>query len=308
LKSLTAQIQKIIAMQYKPLVFLTLVASGAARIVSFEGRTAKLHVRDVASLATIKSTIKTATRDINEVNTGIKALTAGNAKEQLKVVNSALLKLSSGVGAGAKRIRSSGSVGIGEVMGLLGDAGRNELSGLIGGLTTALNTTSIEIGAKREILKASGAVNVVVPGIKSLKQPLVDIVALVPSQIPAIAKGAINGFIAQASAGAAQGAPGSSETTAAAPQAGPAAPKGKGAKGVPKSPAPGGTVTIDNIITPQVLENVSKSVDGLLDRLIGYLNGTHDTLLPPTAAKTGSSPPVKASLPNSTAAKQLILL
>jgi len=276
-------------MHFNALLGLAFVAVSAAEYSSKP--VLRFDRRNVQTLATIKSTLKQSTADIKEVNTGIKALTAANAKQQLGTVNAALMKLSSGLSANAKKMRSSGAVGIGEVMGLLGEAGRNELIGQIGGLTSALNETIQQVMEKKDIVKNSGAVDTVVPGIKSQKQPLVDIIAMVPSQIPGIAKGVINNVIGQF-AGGLPGAGGAAPAAAPAP----AAPAGKGGKGK------GGAVTIDNVLTPQLLETIGNGIDAGLDQVIAVLKGTQEGFnFPKGKAPAPKGPPAGAAAPDAMA-------
>jgi len=282
-------------MHFKAFLGLTLAALSAAQYSSPSRH--GFARRDVQTLVTIKSALKAGLAGLKEVDGPIKAITAANAKDQLKTINTALLKLSSDTSANIKKIRSSGTIGIGEIMGLLGEAGRNELIGIISNLFGGLNDTLTDVMAKRDIIKNTGAVDSVVPGIKSTRQALVDIVAVVPSQVPGIAKGIINGVIAQVIAA-------TPPPAGAAPAAAPAepAPKGKGGKGA-KGAAPGGAVTIDNIITPQMLESIGKTIDGLLDQGIAVLKGTQETInLPPGLSRPpkGAAPP-KASAPGGAA-------
>jgi len=219
-------------------------------------------------------------------------VTAANAKEQLGVVNSALLKLASDVSGDTKKMKSSGAIGIGEILGLLSEAPRNELIGAISGLFSALNNTAFAVGDKREIIKASGGIDIIVPGIKAQRQGLVDIVSIVPSQVPSIAKGPINGIINSLFNGAAKSA---TPPTRAALLRRQTAPKGKGKSTTPKSTTPkasssggasssssSGGLTLDSLLaSPESLEATGKVIDGALDQLISWLRGTTDNLLPP---------------------------
>jgi hypothetical protein len=299
-------------MLYKTFFYLTLLGSSTAQALSSQPHAERLHSRDVQSLVNIKSSIKHGTDGVVAVDNALKTITAANVKEQLGTVNTLLTKLSSDVSADMKKLKASGTIGIGELLGLVQEAGRNDLIATIGGLFTALNNTAITVGSKRDIIKASGAVDTVVPGIKSLKQGLVDILAIVPSQVPAIAKGPIDGIINSIINGAPKG---DTPPGAVAPPGGVSATppailrrqtdaKGKGvggrggaAKGgapkggaAPKASAPkassgssGGA--LENLLaSPASQEAIGKAIDGALDQLISWLKGTTENLIPPELA------------------------
>jgi hypothetical protein len=209
-------------------LYLTLLGSSTAQTLSSQLRSAILHPRDVQSLVNIKSSLKHGTEGVIAVDNALQAVTATNAKEQLGTVNTLFTKLSSDVSADMMKLKASGTIGIGEILGLLQEAGRNELIATIGGLFTALNNTALTVGTKRDIIKASGAVDTVVPGIQSLKQGLVDIIAIVPSQVPAIAKGPIDGITNNIMNGAAKGTSPPGGAPATPPGGSPATPPGGG--------------------------------------------------------------------------------
>jgi hypothetical protein len=309
-------------MQYQTLLCFALLGSSTAQIISSQPHSASLHPRDVQSLVNIKSSLKHGTEGVNAVVNALQAVTAANAKQQLGTVNTLLTKLSSDVSADMKKLKASGTIGITEILGLLQESSRNELFSSIGGLFTALNSTAFAVGSKRDIIKASGAVDTVVPGIKSLKQGLMDIIAIVPSQVPAIAKGPIDGIITNIINGAAKGA----SPAGGAPGGTPVKPpglfrrqteaKGKGSAGkcsAPKSSPPksssgsGSAGALENLLTsPESQAAIGKAIDGALDQLIAWLRGTTDTLIPqelmdglakgipkgiPTGALAGMAPP-----------------
>jgi len=278
-------------MHCKTVLCLTLLGSSTAQ---YQSRYANgLHPRDaleVLTLPSIKSALKHGTEGVTAVGNALKSVTAANAKEQLGVVNSALLKLASDVTGDTKKMKSSGAIGIGEILGLLSEAPRNELIGAISGLFSALNNTAFAVGDKREIIKASGGIDIIVPGIKAQRQGLVDIVSIVPSQVPSIAKGPINGIINSIFNGAGKSA---SPPTRAALFRRQTTPKGKGKGTTGKSTTPkasssgsasssSGGLTLDSLLSsPESLEATGKVIDGALDQLISWLRGTTDNLLPP---------------------------
>jgi len=272
-------------MQLNTLLCLTLLGSATAQTLSTESRFARrLHPREVLTLVTIKSSLKHGAEGVNAVNRAFQGVTADNAKSSLGSANTALLKLSSDVQSDMKKMKASGAIGIGEILGILQENARNELFGVIGGLFTALNATAFTIGAKRDIIKASGAVDVIVPGIKSQKQGLLDIMAIVPSQVPSIAKGPINGIISNLIGGAKSAAP-ATPPALLRRQTGKGKGKGKGTS-TPKasssaSSSGGSGVTIDTIFSsPESLEAAGKVLDGALDRLVSWLRGTTEDLIP----------------------------
>jgi hypothetical protein len=287
-------------MQYKSFLCLALLGSSTAETLSSQPRVARLHPRDVQSLVNIKSSIKHGTEGVIGVENAIKAVTAANAKQQLATVNSLLTKLSSDVSADMKKLKASGTIGITEILGLLTESSRNELISTIGGLFTALNSTAFTVISKRDIIKDSGAVDVVVPGIKSLKQGLVDILAIVPSQVPSIAKGPIDNIVNSIVNGAAaKGAPPPAGAASAPPETLPALLRRQGGRGgtakgsAPKSSAPKSTAApkspsgsssgggLENLLaTPAAQERIGKGIDGILDHIIDWLRGTTEDLIP----------------------------
>jgi len=319
-------------MHYKAFLSLTLLGSSTAQILSAPSHHARgLHPRDVNNLPTIKSSLKHGAEGVTAVDNAFQAVTAANAKEQLKTANSAMLKLASDVTADMKKLKSSGAIGIGEILGLASEAPRNELIATISGLFTALNKTAITIGSKRDIIKASGAVDLIVSGIKAQREGLVAIVSIVPGQVPAIAKGPIDGIINNMF-GAAKGTP----PTGAAPPTPPTLRRrqtdgkakggagkggagmggaakggaGKGtagaggaAKGSSGSTSSSGGLTLESLLSsPQALESTGKAIDEFLDRVISWLRGTTDVLIPqemldamakgmPKGGPKGAAPP-----------------
>jgi len=311
-------------MHYKAFLSLTLLGSSTAQILSAPSHHARgLHPRDVNNLPTIKSSLKHGAEGVTAVDNAFQAVTAANAKEQLKTANSAMLKLASEVTADMKKLKSSGAIGIGEILGLASEAPRNELIATISGLFQALNKTAITIGSKRDIIKASGAVDLIVPGIKAQREGLVAIVSIVPGQVPSIAKGAIDGIINNM-LGAAKGTP----PTGAAPATPPTlrrrqtdgkakggagkggAAKGKGSAGTGGAPkgssgstSSSGGITLESLLaSPQALESTGKAIDEFLDRVISWLRGTTDVLIPqemldamakgmPKGGPKGAAPP-----------------
>jgi len=280
-------------MHSKAFLYFTLLGSSVAHSIP-------LHPRDIVTLPLIKTALKHGADGLDAVNAALTALTAANAKEQLAVVNTALMKLASETSADTKKTKSSGAIGIGEILGLASEAPRNELFGVITTLFQALNKTAYTVGEKRDIIKNSGAVDLVVPGIKAQRQGLVDIVSIVPSQVPSIAKGAINslinGMMAKASAPPA-GAPAAAaavpailrrQTTGKGKGTGKGTSGKGGASAAPKSPSGGssssssGGVTLDNLLaSPEALSKIGSGIDTALDQLISWLRGTTENLIPP---------------------------
>jgi hypothetical protein len=310
-------------MRYRSFLYLALWGSSTAQALSSQPEYARLHPQDVQTLVNINSSIKHGTEGVIAVDNAFKTLTATNAKEQLGTINTLLTKLSSDVSADMKKLKASGTIGIGEILGLVQESGRNDLIATIGGLFTVLNNTAFTVGSKRDIIKASGAVDTVVPDIKSLKQGLVNIIAIVPSRVPAIAKGPIDGITNNMMNGAAKG----NSPPEGAPPTPPAllrrqteakgkgiggrggATKGSSAKGsAPKGSAPkassgsrGGA--LENLLaSPASQESIGKAIDCALDQIISWLKGTTENLIPPelmdalakgmlTGAPIGTAPP-----------------
>jgi hypothetical protein len=283
-------------MQFKAFLYFTLLGSSIAQSLSSQSHYAReLHPRDVRTLVTIKSSLKHGTEGVIAVGNALKAVTAANAKGQLKTVNSALMKLSSDVSSDTRKMKSSGTIGIGEVLGLLQEGPRNELLGDITGLFSALNSTAFIVGDKREIIKNSGTVDIVVPGIKAQKQGLLNIMSIVPSQVPAIAKGPINSIINSLFNGASKGSSPTRRSPATPPELLRRQTLGKGKSGTGKgstgkgstgkgssSTSSGATVTIDTLFaSAESLEATGKFIDSTLDQIIAWLRGTTEDLIPP---------------------------
>jgi uncharacterized membrane protein YgcG len=281
-------------MHYQPFLYFALLGSSTAQ--SIPTRHARgLHPRDVsnlaalATLATIKTSLKHGTEGVTAVDAAFKAITAENVKTQLVTVNNALTKLSSDVTGDTKKMKSSGAITISEILGLVSEAPRNELLGAISGLFTAMNKTAATVVEKRDIIKNSGSVDIIVPGIKAQRQGLVDIVSIVPSQVPAIAKGPIDnlisGFMSKASTPPAGSAPAvMRRQSKGAPKGGKGgAPGGapKGSSGGSSSSGSGGGALERLLSSPEALENIGKGIDAGLDRIIAWLKGDVDTLFPP---------------------------
>jgi hypothetical protein len=200
-----------------------------------------IAARDVNNLPTIKATLQIANTDAAAIAAAINALTAANADTQSDIINNAILKLSSDLSAQAKKIGASGSVGIMEAAGLLQEKNRNEWLTLVKSLADNTNATFTAITSKLEIIKVSGKVDKVTSGIKSQKQAILDIIAIVPGQIPSAVKGAL--------------------------------PKSIGGTALPD---------ITAINSPENVAAIGKSIDNLLDQLIGILKGTQTAFsLPP---------------------------
>ena len=101
-------------MHFKTLLYLPLLGGSIAQSLPSHSHHARgLYARDVQTLVTIKSSLKHGTEGVTVVGNALKAVTAANAKGQLKTVNSALLKLSSDVSADTRKMKSSGTIGIG---------------------------------------------------------------------------------------------------------------------------------------------------------------------------------------------------
>jgi len=297
-------------MHYKAFLSFALLGSSTVQSLPSEPHYSRgLYARDVLTLPAIKTAFKHGTDGINAVNEALKAVTAANSKEQLAVVNTALNKLAAAVSDDTKKIKSSGAIGIGEILGLASEAPRNELLSTITGLFTALNNTFTTFAEKRDIIKDSGAVDTIVPGIKAQRQGLVDIVSIVPSQVPSIAKGPINNIISGLAAKAAAppaapaappamlrrqskgstpkgGAPKGGSPKGSSPSPGGGAGKSPGGGKSPSAGASSGGVTLDSLLaSPESIENIGKAIDAGLDRAIDWLRGKTDSLVPPELAE-----------------------
>jgi hypothetical protein len=283
-------------MHYKTFLYFALLGSSTVQSLPSEPQFSRgLYARDVLTLPTIKSSLKHGTEGVNAVNEALKQVTAANAKEQLVAVNTALTKLAAAVTDDTKKMKSSGAIGIGEILGLVQEGPRNELLSAISGLFTALNNTAATFADKRNIIKDSGAVDTIVPGIKAQRQGLVDILSIVPSQVPPIAKGPIDNIVSSvmAKAGTPPAAPAMLRRQSKGGKGG--APKGGAPKGGSPSPGGGGSsggVTLESLLTsPQSMENIGKAIDTGLDRLIDWLGGKTDSLVPkPGAAPKDAAP------------------
>jgi hypothetical protein len=269
--------RKTLIMRSSTIIALGFTTLAAARQTYPRSR---LEARAEANLPTIKATIQAIDRDAGVLDASIVALTAANAATQLDVINKNLLTMAADVSAQAKKIGASGAVGIGEAAGLLSSKNQAEWTTLATKVNTTVFSTYNHIIEKKDIVKASGKVDKIVPGIKAQKQGILDMVAIVPGQIPSSLKGMLNNL--------GKSAGGSS-----------------GGASAPKLPS------LDELTGPAGQQKIGQVVDDLLDQVIAVLKGTQETFTMPAginlggiALPTGSgSAPAAASAAPSAAPK-----
>jgi len=236
------------------LLSLGLSTFAAARNILVRDPYNQFDVRSEANLPTIKATIQIVTKDAAALDAAVKGLTATNADTQSDIINKALLQLSSDTSAQAKKINASGAVGITEGMGLMSSKAQTEWGTLIKALVDAANSTYFQLVEKKDIIKAGGKVDKVVPGIKAQKQSLLDILSIVPSQIPSSLKSALAGVLKGSTSG-----------------------------------VTGEPLNIDNLSSPATLAKYGTLIDDFLDQVIANLKtgGNSFTMPGSLAAPTG---------------------
>lgn len=211
------------------------------------------------NLPAIKTAIQVGAKDAAALDEAVKALTAANVDTQSDVINKLLLQLAADSSDSAKKIGASGAVGVMEAMTLTSQKTQQEWGGLIKGLITSANSTMVQLQSKQEMISKAGKVDKVVPGIRAQKQAILDLMAIVPGQIPASVKGSINGMLKGSNSG-----------------------------------VTGEPMDLDNLSKPATLEKYGKLIDSFLDQMIGNLkNGTSSYTLPP-----GTGAPGPAMMPN----------
>jgi hypothetical protein len=219
-----------------------------------------------ASLPAIKATIQVVDRDATALDASIAALTAENVNTQLGTINKNLLTLSSDLSAQAKKIGASGALGIMEIAGLLSTKNSQEWIALATKLNATAFSTYGHIVAKKDIVKASGQVDKIVPGIKSQKQGILDIIAIVPGQVPSVVKGQLNSLAAKM------------------------VPAAAGATGKPAS--------IDDLMAgPAAIESIGKVIDEVLNQIIGVIKGTQETFTLPAGFELPAGLTLPTGLP-----------
>jgi hypothetical protein len=215
-----------------------------------------LEARAEANLPTIKATIQIVDRDAVALDASISALTAANADTQLDTINKNLLTLAADVSAQAKKIGASGAVGITEITGLLSSKNQAEWMALATKVNTTVFSTYNHIVEKKDVVKASGKVDKIVPGIKAQKKGLLDVVAIVPGQIPAAVKGLLGNLGGKAAGGAS----------------------------APKLPS------LEELTGPAATEKLGKIIDDALDQIIAVLKGTQETFTVPAGIDLSGIP------------------
>jgi len=233
------------------LISLGLAAFSVARVTSIQDRSPNnaahnLEARAEQNIPAIKAALQVGQKNAKAIEEAIKGLTAANIDTQSDVINKALLQLSSDTTASAAKIKASGAVGIMEATGLLSSKAQAEWGTLLKTIFESVNSTFTELTSKQEIIKTGGKVDKVVPGIKAQKQSILDIMSIVPSQIPSSIKSIINSAL-KGSTSAVSGEP----------------------------------LDLENLAKPATLEKYGKIIDNLLDQVIGNLKGTATGLTVP---------------------------
>jgi hypothetical protein len=238
----------------------------------------RFETRAVANLPAVKATIEAVARDAAALDSSIAALTEANANSQLDIINKNLLTMAADLSQQAKKINASGAVGVMEAAGLLSTKTQQEWMALVTKLNTTAFSTYEHIMTKKDIVKTTGKIDKITPGIKAQKQGILDIISTVPGQIPAAIKGQLSSMLAKAA----------SATPAA------------GASPRPKMPS------MDELMGPGMVTSAGKIIDDLLDQIINILSGKADAFtmpagLPavPTGAAGGMASP---AAPKATAA------
>jgi len=266
------------------LISLGLTAFSVARVTSVRDRSPNnaahhLEARAEQNLPAIKAALQVAQKDAQAIESAIKGLTAANIDTQSDVINKALLQLSSDTTASAAKIKTSGAVGIMEASGLMSSKTQGEWGTLLKTIFDSANNSYTLLTAKQEMIKTGGKVDKVIPGIKAQKQSLLDILAIVPSQVPSSIKSMINSAL-KGSTSAVSGEP----------------------------------MDLDNLSKPATLEKYGKIIDDFLDQIIATLKGTATsftlpagidvagTAATPAAAPVGGAPTAPKAAPTSSTA------
>jgi uncharacterized membrane protein (DUF2068 family) len=215
----------------------------------------RFETRAVANLPAVKATIEVVARDAAALDSAIVALTEANANSQLDIINKNLLTMAADLSQQAKKINASGAVGVMEAAGLLSTKTQQEWMALVTKLNTTAFSTYDHIMAKKDIVKTTGKIDKITPGIKAQKQGILDIISTVPGQIPAAIKNQLSSMLAKAAT--------------ATPAAG-ASPR-------PKMPG------MDDLMGPGMLTSAGKLIDDLLDQIINILSGKADAFTVPAA-------------------------
>jgi hypothetical protein len=271
-------------MHYSSWLSLAFSASVIARpegVVDSVGKLTVRDVQDVAALPAIKGTFEVLTKDGDELDKAIAALTKENAASQIDVIASKLTKLSTDTSAQAAKIGKSGPLGILELSGLLSQKTQDVWTGLAKEAIRVVNQTSIDIMAKRDITKTlePAKLDSLSKAIKSQKKGIMDIVAIIPGQIPTAVKTQISNMAAKAASSAA-----AAQATAGADGA--AAPK------MPKIP---------DINDPKIQEALGKGIDDFLDQVVNIVSGKQESFIMP-ALPAGVTLPPGINLPGTPAA------
>lgn len=224
------------------------------------------------NLPAIQAAAQVANKDAAALSAAIAGLTAANADTQVTVINQALVTLSNDLSQQAKKINASGAISFTELSSsLLTENGRKPWIDLVVGLFNVANSTAVGLAAKSDLIKKGpGNVDKAVEGIKSTKKAILDLLSVIPSQIPPAILTQISKLAPTLA----------SYATAAASSAGVQAPK------VP---------TLNEILGPKMLEEAGKQIDDVLDQIINLLKGTQTAFtirLPP-----GISIPTAVTLP-----------
>lgn len=237
-------------MRYTSWLTLAFSASAIARPEGVVDRVDRLPTRDVldiANLPAIKGTVEVLTKDGDAVDKAITALTKENAATQVGIIITALDKLSVDTSAQAAKIGKSGSIGILEISGLLSTKNQEVWKGLLMEALRVVNTTSLDIIAKKDITKdlPEPKLAALSKAIKAQKKGIMDIVAIMPGQVPPAVKSQLDSMIAKQAKGA--GGDG------AAP---------------PKLP---------NLSDPEVQKKLGTSVDDFLDQVVQIVSGKKES-------------------------------
>jgi len=204
------------------------------------------------------------TKDGEALDQAIAALTAANAATQIDVIAAKLNQMSIDTSAQAKKLNASGSIGMLEITGLLSTATQTTWTNLLNHTLQVVTQTSTDIAAKKDIVKNSGKTDVLAKAIRAQKKGIMDIVSVIPGQIPPAVKNGISSMAAKAASSAAAAAATASPGAAAPPK-------------MPKMP---------DMNDPKLQETLSKAIDGILDQIIAVVEGKQEGFTLPAGMPT----------------------
>lgn len=256
-------------MHYSSWLTLAFSASAIARPEGVVDRISKFVIRDVANLPAIKETVEVLTKDGDVLDKAIAALTKENAGTQVDVITKALSQLNTDSSAQAAKMKKSGVIGLVELSGLLSAKTKETWTALAKEATHIVNQTSIDIIAKKNITKSlePAKLDTLCKAIKSQKKGIMDIMVIVPGQIPPAVKAQIDNMAAKNAAKAA------------------AAPATNGTTAPPKQPK------LPDLNDPKTQAAIEKYVDSFLDQVVNIVSGKQEAFIMPALPPGVTLPP-----------------